>query len=119
MRITTIIKILSTPEEVARLCLNLFGEGTANPEAPIIEEFIAVCMTPPLKGYTRVLINSDYLEPLQYLMDEYVSTDVEVISIEPDGQKMFQTGVDLQGNPEYLSMHNAIPMYHEPVLEVI
>ena len=116
--ITTIIKILTTPKAAAELCVACFGEGTANPAAPIIEEFIAKCMTPLQQSYTRVIINDEFTDALEYLMTEYESTDVEVLSIERDGQKMFQVGVDELGNPEYLGLHNGIPMWHEPV-EVI
>lgn len=113
--ITTIIKILTTPKAAAELCVACFGEGTANPDAPIIEEFIAKCMTPPQQGYTRVIIDDEFTDALEYLMAEYESTDVEVVSIERDGQVMFQVGFTDGGIfPEYLGLHNGIPMYHEP-----
>ena len=111
--ITVILKILTTPKAVAELCVACFGEGTANPDAPIIEEFIAKCMTPPQQGYTRVIIDDEFTDALEYLMAEYESDDVEVISIECDGQKMFEVGVDELGNPEYLGLHNGIQMWHE------
>lgn len=108
--ITTVIKILTTPKQVAELCLSLFGEGTANPDAEQIEYFLACCMTPVQNGYSRVLIKKKYQESLQYLMDEYVSTDVEVALIEPDGQTMFLVAPD-----EYLGMFASRPVYQEVI----
>jgi len=113
--ITTVIKILTTPKQVAELCLSLFGEGTANPDAERVEYFLACCMTPVQNGYARVLIKKKYQESLQYLMDEYESTDVEVMLIEPDGQTMFQVGTSLEGFPEYLGMFASRPVYQEVV----
>jgi len=117
--ITVIIKIKTTPQAAAVLCLAIFGEGTANPDAPIIEEFIGKCMTPLSDGFSRVIIKDEFIEPCEYLMTDYESDDVEIISIERDGQKMFQTGTDADGNAINLGMHNGIPIWHEPVVEVI
>jgi hypothetical protein len=114
--ITAIIKILTTPKATAELCLSIFGEGTANPEASQIENYLAYCMTPVQNGYARVLIGKKYSDALQYLQDEYESTDVEVVLIEPDGQTMFQVGTSLEGDPEYLGLFAGAPMYHEEVI---
>jgi len=117
--ITTIIRIKTTPQSAATLCIAVFGAGTANPDAPIIEEFIGKCMTPLSNGITRVKIKDEFIAPCEYLMAEYESDDVEILAMEPDGQKMYQTGVDADGSPEYLGMHMGIPVWQEPVVEVI
>lgn len=93
--------------DAAREVLELLGKG-GNPAAPIIEEYVGFVNTPICNGYFRTSFDPAYATALQWIKDNGGAETVELISIEWDGQEMFQTGViiDQDGleQPDYLGM---------------
>ena len=99
-------------------CLATFGEG-ARPEFQFEEEAFALYGTPVQNGYVRVVVAEHIAVALQWMKDNAMTSEnVEIIRVEWQGQDMieftddegntiyaeelFQTGVDEEGNPQYL-----------------
>lgn len=83
--------------------------GNPNPNI-IIEERIGFVNTPISNGYFRTSFDPAYATALQWIKDNGGAETVELISIEWEGQEMFQTGVDADGNPEWLGLIGSLPM---------
>ena len=62
-------------------------------------------------GYTRVLIGKGYVDALEYAIDRYGSETCEIISVEAEGQEIFQD----------LGFFDSIPKWKEkiPLVEEI
>ena len=103
-----------TLAEVAEEVKKTLGKG-GNPSASIIEEFVGYTNCPISNGYFRAVFDPAYAAALQYIRDNGGAQTVELIDIEWEGQKMFQTGVDADGNPEWLGMISNCSVYQEPV----
>lgn len=106
-----------TLAEVAAEAKETLGKG-GNPGASIIEEFVGYTNCPTCNNYFRASFDPAYAAALQYIKDNGGAQTVELIAIEWDGQKMFQTGVDADGNPEWLGMISNVGVYHEASAEV-
>ena len=117
MNLTAILKVTSLEAAVAE-CLATFGEG-ARPEFQFEEEAFALYGTPVQNGYVRVVVAEHIAVALQWMKDNAMTSEnVEIIRVEWQGQDMieftddegntiyaeelFQTGVDEEGNPQYL-----------------
>lgn len=104
--VTVILKIREgkTLADVAGEVKATFGKG-GNPDAPIVEEHLGFVNTPLTPdGYVRCLIDQSFGVALDYIESVGGSTTADLIHVEWEGQEMFQTGVDADGNPEYLGM---------------
>ena len=101
-----------TLAEVAEEVKKTLGKG-GNPSASIIEEFVGYTNCPISNGYFRAVFDPAYAAALQYIRDNGGAQTVELIDIEWEGQKMFQTGVDADGNPEWLGMISNVGVYQE------
>lgn len=85
------IKENHTIQELAQEVWELFGEG-GNTEAPIIEEFLGYVNTPITSdGYVRCAFNAKYITALGYIKEIDGSDAATVISVESEGQEMFDT----------------------------
>jgi hypothetical protein len=86
MRLTAIIKVLSTMEQAAQECLDQLGEG-ARPDAEQIESFFALNNTPVAGQYCRVVVAPHIATALQYMLDSGITSEhVEIIRVEWAGQ---------------------------------
>lgn len=110
MKQLTVICKLKDGHTIAEAALEvwqLLGKG-GNPNAPIIEEHVGFVNTPISNGYFRSLFDTEYLPYLEGIKEIDASDSVEIVSIEYEGQEMFQTGViiDQDGveQPDYLGM---------------
>jgi hypothetical protein len=118
MNYTAILKIKTTLADAAQECLALFNEG-ARLDASFAEETFALYNTPLQDGYVRVVVAEHIAVALQWMKDNAMTSEnVEIIRVEWQGQDMieftddegntiyaeelFQTGVDEEGNPQYL-----------------
>jgi len=90
--------------------------GNVDPDA-IIEERVGFVNTPISNGYFRTSFDPAYASALQWIKDNGGAETVDLISIEWEGQEMFQTGIDADGNPEYLGVIGSLPMKPEPIIE--
>ena len=93
------------------------GKG-GNPDALVIEDYIGYTNCPTLGPYFRASFDEAYAVALQHIKDTGGATTCEIINIEWEGQKMFQTGVDADGNPEWLGMISNVGVYQEASAEV-
>lgn len=114
MRISCIAKIKDVEDTtlipVAEEIQSTLGAGgNADPEA-IIEERVGFVNTPISNWYFRTSFDPAYATALQWIKDNGGAETVELISIEWDGQEMFQTGIDADGNPEWLGLIGGLPM---------
>ena len=114
--ITVICKLKDgfTVVDAAQEVKATLGKG-GNPDALIIEDYIGYTNCPTCNGYFRASFDPAYAAALQYIKDNGGAQTVELIDIEWEGQKMFQTGVDADGNPEWLGMISNCSVYQEPV----
>lgn len=113
-RITAIGKIRLdlgyTEADAAAEVKATFGEG-GNPEAPIPEEYLGFVNTPMTpEGYIRCSVKEAFGVALDYIKSIGGANTIELIKVEHEGQEMFQTGVDAEGDPEWLGMINGVPM---------
>lgn len=101
-KLTAVIQVKTTIEQVAQECLELFGEG-ANPESEIQEMFFKLCNTPVSHGYCRPYVAEHIATALQYLIDnDQAETDnAKIIKVEWHGQDMIESA-DEEGNPTYV-----------------
>ena len=99
--------------EVAREVWEVFGKG-GNPTVPIIEEYVGYVNTPVINGYCRAGFDPQFTVALQYIQDIDGADSCEIISVETDGQEMYQVGtiVDQDGVelPEYLGLIAGVDM---------
>jgi len=121
MRISCIAKIKDVEDTtlipVAEEVLSTLGLG-GNPAPDIIlEERVGFVNTPISNGYFRTSFDPAYATALQWAKDNGGAETVELISIEWEGQEMFQTGTDDAGNPEWLGLIGSLPMKQIEELE--
>lgn len=114
MRIPCIAKIKDVEDitliPVAEEIQSILGVGgNPDPEA-ILEERVGFVNTQVSNGYFRTSFDPAYATALQWIKDNGGAETVELISIEWDGQEMFQTGVDAEDNPEWLGLIGSLPM---------
>lgn len=99
--------------EVAKEVWEVFGKG-GNPTAPIIEEYIGYVNTPVINGYCRAGFDSQFTTALQCIKEIDGADSCEIISVEVEGQEMYQVGtiIDQDGvdHPEYLGMIVGVDM---------
>lgn len=104
---------LYTLQEVAQEVWEVFGKG-GNPSAPIIEEYVGYVNSPVGNGYCRAAFDPAFTTALQYIQEIDGAESCEVISVETDGQEMYQVGtiVDQDGveQPEYLGLIAGVDM---------
>lgn len=98
--------LIPVAEEV-KSTLGLGGNPTPD---IIIEERVGFVNTPISNGYFRTAFDPAYASALQWIKDNGGAETVDLISIEWEGQEMFQTGIDAEGNPEYLGLIGSLPM---------
>ena len=93
--------------DIAREVWEVFGKG-GNPDAPIIEEYVGYVNTPLCNGYVRAAFEPQFTGALQYIKEIDGADSCEIISVEVDGQEMYQVGtiIDQDGveQPDYLGM---------------
>jgi hypothetical protein len=103
------------------------GGGKILP-SEIVKPSIAECLKPERLTVASEKMEMKFAEAVSFcdvkiaemeVMEEPVEGEkthlIEIISVEWDGQKMFQVGVDADDNPEYLGLIGMCPMYVEPV----
>lgn len=104
-----------TIAQAAQEVKEAFGKG-GNPDAPIPEEFVGWVNTPPTPdGHFRCAFDAAYAQAMEYVQSIGGAVTCDIIAVEWEGQKMFQTGVDADGNPEWLGMISNCSVYQEPV----
>ena len=116
--ITCIIRIKPgyTIAEVAHETWEVFGHGGRQSE--VFEGYLGRCNTPVQENCTRVLFDPEYAVALQYVQEIDAADTCEVISVEDQGQEMYQVGTDESGGPVYLVMMAGVGMAAvEPVVE--
>ena len=111
------IKAGYTIEQAAQEVWEVFGRG-GHHGAEIVEEHIGWVNTPVQEGYFRCAIDSDYSVAMRYVQEIDGADTCEVISVEDQGQEMYQVGTDESGGPVYLGIIAGVGMAAvEPVVE--
>lgn len=114
MRISCIAKIKDVEDTtlipVAEEIQSTLGAGGNIDPGAIIEERVGFVNTPISNGYFRTSFDPAYATALQWIKDNGGAETVDLISIEWEGQEMFQTGIDADGNPEWLGLIGSLPV---------